>query len=162
MSNWSIGIDIIEIEKFQRYNIEEHRSFYNKIFNDYETKYCQSYKDPHPHFAGIFAAKEAVYKAINEFVKIELYHIFISHDKTKKPIAKIDYKDKNNKKLEEINQQLKKITIKVSIAHTEKTAIAWALVLSQDQAEKLAENWDDIDKAVQDVIQNEFPSKNTT
>lgn len=162
MSNWSIGIDIIEIEKFQQYNIEEHRSFYKKIFNDYETKYCLSFKDPHPHFAGIFAAKEAVYKAINEFVKIELYHIFISHDKTKKPIAKIDYKDKDNKKLDEISQQLKNITMKVSIAHTEKTAIAWALVISQDQAEKLAENWDDIDKAVQEVIQNEFPSKNTT
>ncbi len=162
MSNWSIGIDIIEIEKFQQYNIDEHRSFYNKIFNDYETNYCQTFKDPHPHFAGIFAAKEAVYKAINEFAKIELYHVFISHDKTKKPIAKIDYKDENTKKLEEINQQLKKIIIKVSIAHTEKTAIAWALVIYQDQTEKLAENWDDIDKAVQEVIQNEFPSKNTT
>lgn len=162
MSKWSIGIDIIEIEKFQQYNIDEHRSFYNKIFNDYETNYCQTFKDPHPHFAGIFAAKEAVYKAINEFVKIELYHVFISHDKTKKPIAKIDYKDKDNKKQEEINQQLKKITIKVSIAHTEKTAIAWALVIYHDQTEKLAENWDDIDKAVQKVIQNEFPTKQTT
>lgn len=162
MPNWSIGIDIIEIEKFQRYNIEEHHSFYKKVFNDYETKYCQSYKDSHPHFAGIFAAKEAVYKAINEFLKIELYHIFISHDKTKKPVVKIDYKDKNNKKVDEINQQLKKLTIQVSIAHTEKTAIAWALVISQDQSEKLDEKWDEIDKVVKEVIQNEFSSKNTT
>ncbi len=57
---------------------------------------------------------------------------------------------------------MKKITIKVSIAHTEKTAIAWALVINQDQAEKIDENWDDIDKVVQEVIRNEFPSKNTT
>jgi holo-[acyl-carrier protein] synthase len=163
VSNWSIGIDIIEIEKFQRYNIEAHKRFYEKVFNNYETEYCQSYKDPHPHFAGLFAAKEAVYKAINEFVKIELYHIFISHDKkTQKPIVEIDYKDENTKKVEENNQHLKRLAIKVSISHTEKTAIAWAFVIYKDQAENIEEKLDDIEEKVKEVIQSEFSAKNST
>jgi holo-[acyl-carrier protein] synthase len=161
MANWSIGIDIIEIERFQQYNMVEHKSFYEKVFNEYETSYCLSYKDPHPHFAGLFAAKEAVYKAINKFLKIEIYHIFISHDKTKKPNAEIAFKDKNTKKVDEINQQLKNLTIEVSISHTEKTAIAWALVIKKDQAGKLDEEWIDIEKSVQEEIQNEFQAKNS-
>jgi holo-[acyl-carrier protein] synthase len=163
VSNWSIGVDIIEIEKFQRYNMEEHQRFYEKVFSKYETDYCQSYKDPHPHFAGIFAAKEAVYKAINEFVKIELYHIFIAHDKkTKKPIVEIDYKDKNTKKVDEIKQQLERLEIKVSISHSEKTAIAWAFAVYKDQAVNVEEIIDDIEEKVKEVIQSEFPEKNSS
>ncbi len=161
MTNWSIGVDIIDIERFQRYTIEEHRNFYEKVFNAQEISYCLSYKDSHPHFAGLFAAKEAVFKAINKFVKIELYHIFISHNKTKKPRVEIAFKEKNTKKGDEIQQQLKNLTISVSISHTEKTAIAWALVVKKDQEKKLHKKWNEIEKSVQEVIQHELTTKNT-
>lgn len=59
-----IGNDIIEIERI-RANIEEYGSrFLNRIFTPQEQDYCLKHKDPAPHFAGRFAAKEAAVKAL--------------------------------------------------------------------------------------------------
>lgn len=59
-----LGNDIIEIDRI-RGNIEKHsRHFLNRLFSEKEQKYCFKYKDPAPHFAGRFAAKEAIVKAL--------------------------------------------------------------------------------------------------
>lgn len=59
-----IGNDIIEIDRV-RQSIERHgQHFLNRLFNQEEQDYCYRFKDPVPHFAGRFAAKEAVAKAL--------------------------------------------------------------------------------------------------
>lgn len=59
-----IGTDIIEIDRI-RASIARHREhFLNRIYTTYEQDYCLHYSDPAPHFAGRFAAKEAVIKAL--------------------------------------------------------------------------------------------------
>lgn len=58
-----IGNDIIEIERI-REAVEAHGDrFASKLFTPLEKEYCSKYKDPIPHFAGRFAAKEAIAKA---------------------------------------------------------------------------------------------------
>ncbi len=59
-----IGIDIEEIGRFRKLPYNRNRSFYDKIFTSKEMTYCLGKKDPYPHFAARFAAKEAVAKAI--------------------------------------------------------------------------------------------------
>ena len=55
-----IGTDIIEIDRI-RESIEKHGShFLDRLFSKKEQDYCYKYKDPSPHFAGRFAAKEAI------------------------------------------------------------------------------------------------------
>jgi holo-[acyl-carrier protein] synthase len=60
-----IGTDIIEIDRirktFQRYGDR----FLARIFTRSESDYCLTKADPAPNLAARFAAKEAVYKAVN-------------------------------------------------------------------------------------------------
>jgi holo-[acyl-carrier protein] synthase len=59
-----LGTDIIEISRIEQ-SIERHGShFLDRIFTQKEQQHCQKYKDPTPHFAGRFAAKEAISKAL--------------------------------------------------------------------------------------------------
>lgn len=59
-----LGNDIIEISRM-RTSIERHgQHFLNRLFSQREQDYCYKFQDPAPHFAGKFAAKEAVAKAL--------------------------------------------------------------------------------------------------
>lgn len=57
------GIDLIEIPKFADV-LQRHTDFTADIFTPKEREYCASKRDPHVHFAGRFAAKEACIKAL--------------------------------------------------------------------------------------------------
>lgn len=58
-----LGNDIIEIERI-RESLEKHQQrFLDRLFTPKEQLYCQKYEDPIPHYAGRFAAKEAIAKA---------------------------------------------------------------------------------------------------
>src|ERR1700690_3405024 len=59
-----IGNDIIEIDRIRK-SIDTHGlRLISKLFSTKEQDYCLKYKDPVPHFAGRFSAKEAVVKAL--------------------------------------------------------------------------------------------------
>ena len=59
-----IGNDIIEIERIRK-SIDTHGlRLLSRLFTIKEQDYCLKYKDPVPHFAGRFSAKEAVVKAL--------------------------------------------------------------------------------------------------
>jgi len=59
-----LGNDIIEISR-ARPSIERHgHHFIKKLFSQKEQDYCYKFQDPVPHFAGRFAAKEAIVKAL--------------------------------------------------------------------------------------------------
>jgi len=70
IENFGIGIDIVDISRFRNQPFEEKKTFYGKIFNEKEIKYCLQFNDPYPHFAGKFAVKEAVIKSIEKKIKL--------------------------------------------------------------------------------------------
>ncbi len=77
IENFGIGIDIVDIEKFEKISYLEKSSFYKKLFLPSEIEYCLKYKTPSEHFAGKFAIKESLKKSIKEpisFLDIETYH----------------------------------------------------------------------------------------
>src|SRR4051812_48815577 len=57
-----IGIDITEISRFRALLRAKKDRFIENTFTAIEQRYCTSYRDSAPHFAGTFAAKEAVRK----------------------------------------------------------------------------------------------------
>ena len=59
-----IGIDIVDLSRFQRLLDRHGQRFLSKTFTDEEIAYCQSRKNPVQHFAARFAAKEAMFKAM--------------------------------------------------------------------------------------------------
>lgn len=59
-----IGNDIVEIERIRK-SIDTHGlRLLSRLFTTKEQDYCLKFKDPVPHFAGRFSAKEAVVKAL--------------------------------------------------------------------------------------------------
>lgn len=113
LENFGIGIDIVDIRRFEKINYEDKSSFYKKLFQSSEIKYCLKHKNPYQHFAGKFAIKEALKKSIKRqipFLDIETSH----HDS--KPIIKLNKKYGN-------------YIFLVSITHEKQFAIA--IVISE-------------------------------
>lgn len=103
-----IGIDIADVEKFEKIKFEEKPGFYKKIFSNNEITYCLKYKNPYERFAGKFAIKEATIKAIKE--KISLIDIETIH-----------INSKPNIKIQKIKKQYE---FQISVSHDKKIAVA--------------------------------------
>ena len=58
------GIDIVEIARFRKILAGTGERFLMRVFTGEERQFCLKRKDPPPHFAVRFAAKEAVFKAL--------------------------------------------------------------------------------------------------
>lgn len=59
-----IGSDIVDVSRIQRMQEKYGKRFLKRIFTKGEIAYCESKEHPEVHFAGRFAAKEAVAKAV--------------------------------------------------------------------------------------------------
>jgi len=70
IENIGIGIDIVDVKRFKTIPYAYKKKFYEKIFLPSEIKYCLAFKNSTLHFAGKFAAKEAVKKSINETLDV--------------------------------------------------------------------------------------------
>lgn len=64
MSALRLGVDLIEIERIQAALSRHGGRFAGRCFTEAERGYCDSRPDPAQHYAGRFAAKEAVGKAL--------------------------------------------------------------------------------------------------
>ncbi len=159
MTNCFIGIDIIEIQRFRAFPPSKHSRFYAHIFSEYELQYCSDFSDPYPHFAGIFAAKEAIFKAVNKLLPIKLTQISIQHDKNGKP--EVWPEDRTispsigNKWLND-NYDLK---VQVTIAHSSELAIAWAIVFSRSSDYDLLKELSEIKVKLEREVNDEFQNR---
>ena len=105
---FSIGIDIVNVSRFKKKPLNNNLDFYKKIFSDSEINYCKKFSSPYEHFAGKFAIKESVIKAVLD--KIPLKSICVSNSKNKPGIK--------------INGRLnKKYDFIVSISHEKEFAV---------------------------------------
>lgn len=80
------GIDIIEVSRI-RAAIERHGSrFLNRLFTKREQSYCELRAEPALHYAGRFAAKEAIYKALSAFGgELPLIELEVVNDERGRP-----------------------------------------------------------------------------
>jgi len=59
-----IGVDLVSIERMRRTIDRWQDRFLRRVFTEREIAYCRARRDPVPHFAARFAAKEAALKAL--------------------------------------------------------------------------------------------------
>ncbi len=112
-----IGTDIVDVSRIKEL-IDSRPRFVHKIFSQVEQDHCNGKADPSIHFAGRFAAKEAIKKALmTSGIKsaISWTDMEIIPDHEGKPIVQL--------------KKIKNIDCKVSISHTKETAIATAIVI---------------------------------
>lgn len=117
-----IGTDIIEIQRI-KVAVERHgMRFLERLFTDKEQTYCHRYKDPMPHYAGRFAAKEAILKAFGTGMHPEVTwkEIEIINDKQGKPEVHLSSR---------LKQTLGIAHVFLSISHCDAYATATAIVV---------------------------------
>jgi len=117
-NRFGIGVDIEDIGRFQKPNVISNKRFLDKIFTKKELDYCFSKAKPEQHLAARYAGKEAVVKVLCSLGKtsIDYKDIEITNNKNKVPMVKIK------------NKGLDNLKIKISLAHCEDKAIAFAVV----------------------------------
>ncbi len=72
-----VGIDLIEIERIRR-ALERYPRFKERVFTEAERAYCDSRANPVESYAGRFAGKEAVGKALGFGVRFTWREIEIA------------------------------------------------------------------------------------
>ena len=118
---YNIGTDIIEIDRLRSLIKKYKLKFINRIFSDNEINYCMDKKDPSIHFAGKFAAKEAVKKAISnryDNISFSFKEICIGNKENGRPFLMMD----------DFDSEL----IDISISHTNNYAISFAILKTND------------------------------
>ena len=120
------GIDIIEVDRIKDSIEEFGNNFLNRIYTQREIEYCNKFSGiKYQHFAARFACKEAVFKAISQFIsgreEVLWKDIEIINMDGGKPVINVD-KLKKNFKRNVNNIELKSIDI--SISHIKEYAVA--------------------------------------
>ena len=119
MSEYFIGTDIVSVSRIEKILQQYSDRFKKHVFTDKEKSYCDLKSNPAVHYAGRFAAKEAVKKALYSssiINSIDFADIEIISNVSGAPEVKLSTKD------------LKNVFVKVSISHIDELAIAFALV----------------------------------
>ena len=116
------GTDIIEISRIKKSIEKSGDRFLNLIFTQKEIEYCESKKlAKYNHYAGRFAAKEAIYKAISAILD-DRFAISWKN-------AQIINDENGNPHVEFINVTFKNIEhIDISISHCKEYATATAII----------------------------------
>lgn len=101
-----VGVDIEAVNAMPITGDFREDAFYTMYFSPAEIAWCILKPNPYASFAGLFAAKEAIVKADNNYKKTAFNQIVITHTAEGKPLH---------------------TSFQLSIAHTDELAIAIAL-----------------------------------
>jgi holo-[acyl-carrier protein] synthase len=123
-----IGTDIIECERIDRM-IERHGShFVDRVFTMREIQYCTDRKSSDQHFAGRWAAKEAVLKALGTgwISGIAWTDVEVVNENNGKPQIELHGGAKKIADEKQISE------IQISISHCKSHAIAFAAAVDKN------------------------------
>jgi len=109
------GTDIIEIERIQKDIEKLGEKFLNRIFTKSEIDYCESKKtQKYQSYAARFAAKEAIYKALSDYINFEYSwkDFEILNNEKGKPYVKLNFQ------IEQL------VNLELSLSHCKEYAVA--------------------------------------
>ena len=117
------GTDIIEIERIKESIEKNGAKFLNLIYTPQEIEYCESKKNAkYSHYAGRFAAKEAIFKAISRLLPDKFAINWTN--------AQIINDELGNPSVEFLNCEFKEIeSIDISISHCRSYATAMVSII---------------------------------
>ena len=108
------GIDIVEIARIKNAVERWGDAFLRHVFTPAEIEHAGKFKFPYQHYAGRFAAKEAVFKAMG-LPHLSWHDVTIINDAEGKPVC------------HDINKKFKNRLL-ISIYHSREYAVASAIV----------------------------------
>lgn len=116
-----IGNDIIAVERIVDVINRHGKRFLDRTFTSEEQAYCQQHRESVRHYAGRFAAKEAVVKALGTGFRgeVDFLEIEILNDELGKPVVHLS---------QNILNLVGDVSALVSISHCKEYATAFAIV----------------------------------
>ncbi len=119
-----IGVDLVKISRIDKAG-KSHPGFLERVFTEQERVYCSKQKFPAQHYAGRFAAKEAVLKAIGTgwSAGIKWTDMEVLHGEGGGPIVNISGRVKDLMDLKGVKQIL------LSYSHDEGYAVAQVILV---------------------------------
>ncbi len=120
------GIDIIECERIRQVWDRHGDRFLRRVFTPREIDYCLTKKNPLPHLAGRFAAKEAVLKVLGTGWRgaILWTDVEVTHAASGQPCIVLTGHSA------QVARQMSISAVQISISHTRNYAAASAIGLS--------------------------------
>lgn len=120
-----VGTDLIECERIARVLERQRDRFLKRVFTEGEREYSMKMKNPVPHLAARFAAKEAVSKCFTTGIGESLgwKSIEVVKGEREQPIIRLDEQGLALLKQVGANDVL------VSLAHTENYGLAYAVIV---------------------------------
>jgi len=117
------GTDIIEIERIKKSIERSGEKFIKLIYTPAEIEYCESKRNAkYSHYAGRFAAKEAIYKAVSSLLP-ERFAITWTD-------VQVINDENGNPKIEFLKVKFEQIkSIDISISHSRDYAVATVTIL---------------------------------
>ena len=122
MEMYGIGTDIIEISRIEK-AINRTKLFKEKVYTEKEIEHIEKKKNPYASYAGRFAAKEAISKALGTGVRdFLLKDIEILNDELGKPIVYL---------YNEIKKLAEGLKIQISISHSREYAVSTVILYKE-------------------------------
>ena len=120
------GTDIIEISRIQKSIEKTGDRFLNLIYTPKEIEYCESKKRAkYTHYAGRFAAKEAIFKAVSSLLE-DKFSISWKN-------AQVINDEHGNPHVEFLDYEFEQIkSIDISISHCKEYAVAMVVITIKD------------------------------
>jgi holo-[acyl-carrier protein] synthase len=118
----SVGIDLVEIQRIEEAINRYGERFTDRVFTPWEIQYCQSKINPMLSFAGRFAVKEAVFKAIGTGFAdgVKWKSVEVVNDRKGRPQVRLG---------KAIRDHTGDRDILISLSHTKEHAIATAILV---------------------------------
>lgn len=114
-----IGNDVVSVMDIKQ-SITDGKRFLERVFCSSEQEYAENKPNKYQHYAGCFAVKEAIMKALgtgwNE--GIQWKHIEVKHETSGKPLIELHHQAKKQAELLQVK------TIHISLSHAEQYATA--------------------------------------
>ncbi len=118
-----VGTDIIEIDRVRKLVDSHEKNVLKSIFTLQEIEYCEARKvQKYQSYAARFAAKEAIYKALSEFVpeKYSFTDFEVVNNERGKPEVRLGFEIKG---LEQID---------ISLSHCKEYAVAYVSAIIKE------------------------------
>jgi len=114
------GVDIVAVGRVRGVLERQKTRFIERVFTPEEQKYCNVHRDPAPHYAVRFAAKEAFLKALGTGWSggIRWVDVEVRREEGRAPVLRI------HGEAAQIAARIQVRTIHVSLSHSDENAVA--------------------------------------
>jgi holo-[acyl-carrier protein] synthase len=120
------GVDIVSVGRVRDILQRQKTRFVERVFTPGEQGYCNTHRDPAPHYAVRFAAKEALLKALGTGWSsgIRWIDVEVQREEGKAPVIRI------HGQAARIAERMQVRAIHASLSHSEENAVATVVLES--------------------------------